>query len=715
MKPQRSNRFSNEGPAWTLFPAAKRILHATLNLVLAAGLLSFADIALAQRVYVQAGDETALIQAVELANVSEYVEVVIRPDPNGDNEFVFEGPYGSSGAALPELTGRLRIRFASELEEKVVFRTAENAFRDFRFMIVSGSGFLEWWPHTRKDQSNKVFVVPMEIFGFAALNASGGAVWALDMADVFFDGVKFKSNLAADNGGAVAATGSAQVTFARCEFLDNFSSGNGGAISIEDEATGFADKCRFGGGESSGRGCYIYVNSSGNDPISHAAAFIGYSVFSGSGEECYGPLVESPQGDIKFAGNSFSSGEPIFGEPSSIKALGNLFDSQGQQQLHRVASNKNLGTDAVCQGGSLQSLGYNISPDNSCGLNQPTDLPNTNPMVALDPDGNPVPQPASPAIDAGAVNSMVIGDDGLASLPCGYVDLVGTARPQDGNGDGVFECDIGAVEIAGAGDITDGHSGAFFNLDRDGEGTYVEILDDETAVVYTFTYRPDGSGPAWFIGVGRIEGNSIIIDELLRPIGTSFGSAFDPNDIEFTPIGGMSMVFPDCTAASPGGNVAYSGDFEVGYEGLITRATRLSNITGCGSESPSPKAGLSGSYFDPARDGEGIIVEWLTSGEVLVVFFTYDQDGNQMWLIGIGQPAGNTVTMDALYASTYTSWGSGFDPGEVTISNWGSFTLTWSQCNAVSFQYNSTVPGFGSATRNYTRLSKLQNTDCPAF
>ncbi|MDX1461269.1 MAG: hypothetical protein R3348_09465, partial [Xanthomonadales bacterium] len=288
-------------------------------------------------------------------------------------------------------------------------------------------------------------------------------------------------------------------------------------------------------------------------------------------------------------------------------------------------------------------------------------------------------------------------------------------RPQDANGDGVFECDIGAVEIIGTGEVTAAHSGAFYNSMRDGEGTYVEILSDSVALVYTFTYRPDGSGPAWFLGVGRIVGNSIIIDTLFRPIGTSFGAGFNTNDIEFTIAGGMSMVFPDCQAASPGGNVVYTGDPELGYESLVTRATRLSHITGCGGETPHPKVGLSGSYFDPARDGEGIIVEWLTSGQVLVVFFTYDQNDNQLWLIGIGTPNGNSVTMDALYASTYTSWGRGFDPNDVSITSWGTFTLTWTECHAVSFSYNSSVPGFGSAMRNYIRLSRLDETSCPDF
>ena len=349
--------------------------------------------------------------------------------------------------------------------------------------------------------------------------------------------------------------------------------------------------------------------------------------------------------------------------------------------------------ESICESedpDSIVSLGYNIATDDSCNLDQPTDLPNTDPLLSgPDEDGIRAPLPGSPAIDSGPVDVIVFEGDTLATLPCGYRDLKGTARPQDANGDGVFECDRGAVEVAGAGDIVAGHSGAFFNPLRDGEGTYVEILNDDTAVVYTFTYRPDGSGPAWFIGVGKISGNSIIIDELLRPLGTRFGDGFDKDNIDFTPIGGMSMVFPDCKAGANPGNIAYSGEPGLAYEGLITKATRLSNITGCGAETPSAKAGLSGSYFEPARDGEGIIVEWLTSGDVLVVFFTYDQNGNQLWLLGIGTPNGNTVTMDALYASAYTPWGRNFNAADVSIDTWGTFTLTWTACNSVTFEYAS--------------------------
>lgn len=259
-----------------------------------------------------------------------------------------------------------------------------------------------------------------------------------------------------------------------------------------------------------------------------------------------------------------------------------------------------------------------------------------------------------------------------------------------------------------------GHSGVFYNPSRNGEGNYIEMLTDDRAVVYTFTFRPDRTGPAWFIGDGEVVGDSIVIEELLRPTGTPFGAGFNTHDIEFGDAGAMALTFSDCKSEGSGGGVVYSGSPALGYESLLTRASRLGQITGCG-EPPANNAGLSGSYYDPARSGEGVVVEWLTNGQVLVVFFTYDLEGKQLWLFGIAPPAGKSVTMEALYPSSSTRWGSEFDPDEVDLDSWGTFTLTWANCDQLTFEYESVLPGFGSAARNYQRLSKLAGTSCPAF
>ena len=247
-----------------------------------------------------------------------------------------------------------------------------------------------------------------------------------------------------------------------------------------------------------------------------------------------------------------------------------------------------------------------------------------------------------------------------------------------------------------------------------GEGQYVEILDGNRAVIYTFTYRPDGSGPAWFIAIANVIGNSLVADEVLRPVGATFGDGFDADAIWLTPWGGMSMVFHDCEATALPGSVAYSGSPGLGYMPLLTRAQRLSHVAGCGGPA-SPNAGLSGSFFDAARNGEGVIVEWLPDGRVLAIVFTYDLEGNQMWLFGSGVPDGMKVTIDALYPTASPTWGEDFDADDLTLSPWGTLMLEYSDCDHLTFSYDSTVQGYGSGERSYARLSKLAGTQCPVF
>ncbi|MGB7451823.1 MAG: NBR1-Ig-like domain-containing protein [Lysobacterales bacterium] len=288
-------------------------------------------------------------------------------------------------------------------------------------------------------------------------------------------------------------------------------------------------------------------------------------------------------------------------------------------------------------------------------------------------------------------------------------------RMQSSDGGEVVFGDTLAVQVTvGTGQVEAGHSGPFYNPTRNGEGNYVEILSDTTAVIYTFTYRPDGTGPAWFIGVGDITGDTILINDLLRPKGAKFGPDFDKTAVEYTPVGNMSMSFLDCKSQDNEGSVTYSGKPSLGYEQLLSRAVRLGQITGCG-EAVAENSGLSGSFYDAVRDGEGIVVEWLNSGQVVVVFFTYDPQGNQFWTLGIGDSSGKSVTIEAIYPSSWTRWGSAFNPDDVVLSPWGTFTLTWTGCDSVTFEYDSVVPGFGAATRNYTRISKFLGTSCPAF
>jgi len=85
-----------------------------------------------------------------------------------------------------------------------------------------------------------------------------------------------------------------------------------------------------------------------------------------------------------------------------------------------------------------------------------------------------------------------------------------------------------------------GISGSWYDLTHDGEGFLVEILDENIALVYWFSYDDKGE-QAWFVGVGSIEDKAIVIEEMLMPVGGSFGPDFDPATVELLPWGAVRL------------------------------------------------------------------------------------------------------------------------------------------------------------------------------
>lgn len=90
------------------------------------------------------------------------------------------------------------------------------------------------------------------------------------------------------------------------------------------------------------------------------------------------------------------------------------------------------------------------------------------------------------------------------------------------------------------------YSGAWYNPDRAGEGFIVEVLPDDRAVVYWFTYQPDDSGrQAWMIGQSdNISAGDDICTILCDSADTTiaFETMFQPVDIGQSYPGDLSGV-----------------------------------------------------------------------------------------------------------------------------------------------------------------------------
>jgi len=154
-------------------------------------------------------------------------------------------------------------------------------------------------------------------------------------------------------------------------------------------------------------------------------------------------------------GNGAGTGGGIYTVGGTINLGNATLNANDKPQLFGSNATVNLSNTIIANGTSssgishgecgtsltITSFGNNLASDNSCGLIQVTDKPNTNPLLgALADNGGTTPThlPAanSSAVDAG--NNLV-----CAAAPVSGADQRGITRPQGA------VCDIGAVEVGG--------------------------------------------------------------------------------------------------------------------------------------------------------------------------------------------------------------------------------------------------------------------------
>lgn len=113
--------------------------------------------------------------------------------------------------------------------------------------------------------------------------------------------------------------------------------------------------------------------------------------------------------------------------------------------------------------------------------------------------------------------------------------------------------------LASASDIRNYHSGSWYDPDHSGHGISVEVVDDETLVMFWFAYHPDGT-PMWLLTEAVIEGDTATGDAWYFS-GMPFGS-FDPGLLERQRWGTVSLTFLDCH------NARLSYDSPMSHDGI---------------------------------------------------------------------------------------------------------------------------------------------------
>ncbi len=120
---------------------------------------------------------------------------------------------------------------------------------------------------------------------------------------------------------------------------------------------------------------------------------------------------------------------------------------------------------------------------------------------------------------------------------------------------------------------------------------------------------------------------------------------------------------------------------------------------------------MTGSWYDPSHTGEGWAIEVLADGRAVVTWYTYDLQGAQMWLIGVGEITGNSIHIDEMLVTQGAVFGLDFDPDDVILSNWGILDIEFDECDSAEVSYQSNGE-FGSGTLQAIRLTALAGLEC---
>lgn len=252
------------------------------------------------------------------------------------------------------------------------------------------------------------------------------------------------------------------------------------------------------------------------------------------------------------------------------------------------------------------------------------------------------------------------------------------------------------------------------------QGWVVELLPGgDRLLAYWYGFDDDGelrwlygtgervsAPPPWFIG------DYFHIESLYSASGGVFGPDFNPDDVVFESAGSATLGFTSCD----------TGLAELDVAGLpaeqnlqrLTRTMSLScnegGLNGIPGLPIQPRAGLSGTWFDPAHRGEGITLQWLQRDEAVLYWYTYDDQGNPYWVQGLGTWQEGRVEFPRLVSLEVDMAG---DTPEPRLIEWGELTLEM-DCSSATMSYDSPLQGFGSGTQDLQRLTSLHRLPCPA-
>ncbi len=248
--------------------------------------------------------------------------------------------------------------------------------------------------------------------------------------------------------------------------------------------------------------------------------------------------------------------------------------------------------------------------------------------------------------------------------------------------------------------VDEHYTGAWYDPQRSGEGIELEILPNNKAALFFFTYPPAGSAglQTWLTSVGDIVDNGIEFADVQLP-------SLDANgQVQAQHWGRIGLTFDDCS----NGAMRWDGPSSWGsMEVPLTRLTSPQGL-GCGTESGAPPANTAtGAWDDPAYPHRGFLMEQLDSQTIATLWFGFDASGAPAWSTGVLSANADGSFEGPLIRDFGTHFGPNFAMTDIQKVVNGTLSTSSFSCVAATaqFQVQTGQTGIVPASLSLRRVS----------
>lgn len=270
-------------------------------------------------------------------------------------------------------------------------------------------------------------------------------------------------------------------------------------------------------------------------------------------------------------------------------------------------------------------------------------------------------------------------------------------------------------------------SGSWFHPPRSGEGFSLMLLDNGTALLYWFTHI-SRNRQKWMFQVATVDGESLIFDGMYRTEGI-FNQGFGPDGgLEGTPSKlrfdwiENGILHGEYTLQYRSDDLLREDDVIVTPPPVPTFYTRLDHwpltqLAGSRCDNTHPMQWVSGAWFDPARGGEGFVVEVNQDGLGVVYWFTHTPDDSnhadiQAWMIGEGHFQGSQLIIPDLLQPRDQDDAMPGDTNGIEVLPWGSLTIDFHDPESAELNFSSDFGEYGNGQYPLTRLARAKLAEC---